>query len=141
MRLFITYLLIIFQVSKLVKLPKKYRVPKQPYVTLKKPLLLTKEEDIEDKDKEEDNNVQVISTNKFPSSSSYQLNILKCAINTTNSNLRKDVNSYSYINCVLQGKRYVCAKGISSKQVPTSYIKYKSYSNKSISYYKVSLYF
>ena len=141
MRLFITYLLIIFQVSKLVKLPKKYRVPKQPYVTLKKPLLLTKEEDVEDKDKEEDNNVQVISTNKFPSPSSYQLNVLKRAVNTANSNLRKDINPYSYVNCILQGKRCVCAKGVSSKQVPTSCVKCKSYSNKSISYYKVSFCF
>ena len=35
-------------------MPKKYRVPKRPHVALKKPLPLTKEEDVEDKDKEED---------------------------------------------------------------------------------------
>ena len=141
MCLFITYLLIIFQVSKLVKLPKKHRVPKRPRVALKKPLPLTKEEDVEEEDKEEDNNVQVISADKFPSSSSCQLNVLKRAVNAANSNLRKDVNPYSCVNCVLQGKRCVCAKGVSSKQAPTSCVKCKSYSNKSISYYKVSLCF
>ena len=113
----------------------------RPCVALKKLLLPTKEEDVEEKDKEEDNNVQVISTNKFSSPSSYQLNILKRTVSTTNSNLRKDVNPNSYINCVLQGKMCICAKGVNSKQAPTSYIKCKSYSNKSVSYYKVSLCF
>ena len=122
-------------------MPKKQRDSKLLCVIPQKPLLPTKEEDNKDKGKEEDNNVQEVSANKFSSLSSYKLNILKRAINTANSNLYKDINPNSYINYILQSKRCIYAKGVSSKQAPTSYIKYKSYSNQSVSYYRVSLYF
>lgn len=131
----------IFQVGKPVKSPKKHRVPKRPRVALKKPLPLTEEEDVEEEDEEEDDDVQVVGADEFPGSSSRQLDVLKRAVDAANSNLRKDVDPHSCVNCVLQGKRCVRAKGVGGKQAPTSCVECKSHSNKSISCRKVSLCF
>ena len=129
--------LFIFQASK-GKTLKKQKGPQLPYVIPQKPLLPITKKDNKEEAKEEDNNIKEVSANKFPSSSSYYLNAFKRAINTINSNIYKDIIPNTYISYVLQGKLYTCAKGVSSKQAPTFYTKCKSYSNKSVLYYKVS---